>query len=133
MIRFVLFLFCYDKNMLTTQQVAEQYVALANEGKYEEIQSALYADDAMSIEPDGKVVQGREALAKKGEQRNAMMEKFVSGWCSSDFVVAGEFFSCAMGFEAVMKGKTEPEKFEEVCVFQVKNGKIVKEQFFYEE
>jgi hypothetical protein len=44
--------------------------------------------------------------------------------------VAGYHFAVAMGIDATMKGPGRV-KMDEIAVYEVKNGKIVKEQFFY--
>lgn len=51
------------------------------------------------------------------------------GWCSPP-VVGGNYFSVAMGMDVTMKGAGRMN-MDEICVYEVKNGKIVKEQFFY--
>ena len=38
--------------MLTTQEIADQYFALATTGEYDKIQNEMYADDCISIEPN---------------------------------------------------------------------------------
>ena len=117
---------------MTTQQVADRFVELAQQGKYREILHELHADDAISVEMDGKTAKGRDALLAKADERESMMEKFISGRCSDHALVADNFFSITMWFEAVMKGQTEAEKMNELCVYEVKDGKIIKEQFFYD-
>ena len=46
-----------------------------------------------------------------------------------DLVVTGNVIAFVMGMDATMKGK-ERGKWEELCVYVVKDGKIVSEQFF---
>ncbi|WP_157579263.1 SnoaL-like domain-containing protein [Spirosoma montaniterrae] len=38
--------------MMTTQQVADRYFEMAQQGELEKIQDELYAPDAVSIEPE---------------------------------------------------------------------------------
>ena len=45
-------------------------------------------------------------------------------------LVAGNHFSCTMKMDITMKDMPRTLS-EEIAVFQVENGKIVKEQFFY--
>ena len=52
------------------------------------------------------------------------------GGFSSDPVVGGNFFSVAMGMDATMKGMGRI-KMDEIAVYEVTDGKIVKEQFFF--
>lgn len=51
------------------------------------------------------------------------------GWSSTP-VVGGTHFSVGMGMDVTMKGMGRI-KMDEVCVYEVKEGKITKEQFFY--
>ena len=48
----------------------------------------------------------------------------------SDPVVAGDFFSCSMMVDLTTKEQGR-NKMEEICVYEVQDGKIVKEQFFH--
>ncbi len=51
------------------------------------------------------------------------------GYCSEP-VVGGNHFSVAMGMDVTMKGG-ERMQMDEIAVYEVKDGKIVKEQFFF--
>lgn len=121
---------------MNTEAIAKRLVALCREFKYEEAQKELYADDAVSIEPPGAPqgamgnAKGLKAIIEKGHQFNAMVESFHGG-SVSDPVVAGNWFSISMVLDATFKGRGRT-KMEEICVYQVKNGKIVSEQFFYD-
>jgi hypothetical protein len=118
---------------MTTQEVANRFSELAKENKFDLIQEELYDKDAVSIEPAGAVglsnAEGMDAIKKKGENFNASIEEMHGGW-SSEPVVGGNYFSVAMGMDATMKGAGRV-KMDEICVYEVKNGKIVKEQFFF--
>ena len=118
---------------MTTEEVAKQLVKLCREGKFEECVKTLYSPEVISIEPDGSIlenrVQGFEAMTKKGEEWNAMIEEFHSSEIS-DPLVAENFFSITMKSNVTLKGMNEPMDMDEVCVYQVENGKVVTEQFF---
>ena len=45
-------------------------------------------------------------------------------------LLAAIFFSLAMGMDVTMKGAGRM-KMDEIAVYEVREGKIVKEQFFY--
>ena len=47
----------------------------------------------------------------------------------SDPLVAGNFFTMTMTIDAKMKGK-DRMVMPEICVYEVKDGKIVSEQFY---
>lgn len=117
----------------TTTEVANRFNELAKEGKWDEIQNELFADNAKSIEPANspglQSVEGLEAIRQKGKQFNEMVEEMHGGY-SSDPLVAGNHFSVAMGMDVTMKGMGRT-KMDEIALYEVKDGKIVKEQFFY--
>jgi hypothetical protein len=117
----------------TTQEIADRLVQLCREGKYEEAQSELFSDDAESIEPPGaqglQSVKGIDAIRKKGQDFQNMVEAVHSGTIG-DPVVAGRFISLAMIMDATFKGMGR-QNMEEIAVYETRDGKIVKEQFFF--
>ena len=116
---------------MTTQEVANQYVAYVQQGQFDEAYG-LYADKAVSIEPDGTPMsraEGISAIRQKAQMWNSMVEETHGGGCSEP-LVAGNHFTLTMWNESTIKGQGR-HRMDEVCVFEVKDGKIVKEQFFY--
>lgn len=119
---------------MTTQEIAARFDELAQTAQWSQIYEELYADDAESIEPGSgggalQSVKGMDAIRRKGEEFNTQIEEFHSAY-STPSVVGGNHFSLAMGMEVTMKGAGRI-KMDEICVYKVENGKIVKEQFFY--
>ena len=119
--------------VMTTQDVANRFNELAQSGQWEQIQAELFAKNAVSIEPENspglKSVEGIDAIKQKGEQFNQMVEEMHGGY-SSEPLVAGNHFAVAMGMDVTMKGQGRM-KMDEIAVYEAKDGKIVKEQFFY--
>lgn len=118
---------------MTTQEVANRLVELCREGKHEQAVKELYSPEIVSIEPEGmpnRIVKGLEGIAKKGEKFQSMLEK-VNSSVISDPIVAENFFSCSMLMNVQMKGVPVAVDMDEVCVYTVNNGKIVREEFFY--
>lgn len=117
----------------TTTEVAARFNELASEGKWDKIQDELFADNAVSIEPPSspgmQSVEGLAAIKEKGKKFNEMVEEMHGGY-SIDPVIAGNHFSVAMGMDVTMKGMGRT-KMDEIAVYEVKDGKIIKEQFFY--
>ena len=117
----------------TTTEVAARFNELAKEGKWDQIQNELFAENAKSIEPPNspgmQSVEGLDAIRQKGKQFNEMVEEMHGGY-SSEPLVAGNHFSVAMGMDVTMKGMGRT-KMDEIALYEVKDGKIVKEQFFY--
>jgi ketosteroid isomerase-like protein len=120
---------------MTTQEVANRFNELAQTGQWAEVQKELYADNCVSIEPAHAAAmgmgnaEGMDAIKKKGEAFGAMVEEMHGGYTSAP-VVAGNFFSVGMGMDCTMKGAGRM-KMDEIAVYEVKDGKIVSEQFFY--
>ena len=48
----------------------------------------------------------------------------------SEPLVAGNFFACTISLDSTLKGQ-ERSRMDEVAVYEVRNGKIISEQFFY--
>jgi hypothetical protein len=119
--------------VMTTQEIAHRIHELCSENKYMEAQQELYSDDAVSIEPvhaqGMQSVTGREQIIEKGKQFQQMIEE-VHGGSVSDPIVAGNFISMAVVFDVTLKGMSR-QNMQEIAVYEVKDGKIVKEQFFY--
>ena len=119
--------------VMTTQEIADKLSRYFKENKWAEAQDELFSDDVESIEPGGsqgmKSVQGRDALKKKADDFNSMVEA-VHGGYAGEPIVAGNYIAVAMGMDATMKDQGRV-KMDEICLYEVKNGKIVKEQFFY--
>jgi len=119
--------------VMTTTDVANRFNELAQTGQWEQIQNELFADNAVSIEPANspgmKSVEGLEAIKQKGKQFEEMVEEMHGGY-SNPPQVAGNHFAVAMGMDVTMKGQGRM-KMDEIAVYEVRDGKIVKEQFFY--
>jgi hypothetical protein len=118
---------------LTTTEVAARFNELAKEGNWNKIQDELFAENAVSIEPPNspglQSVEGLPAIRQKGKQFEEMVEEMHGGY-SSDPLVTGNHFAVAMGMDVTMKGAGRV-KMDEIALYEVKDGKIVKEQFFY--
>jgi hypothetical protein len=119
--------------VMTTQDVANRFNELAQSGQWEKIQDELFAENAVSLEPPQsqgmQSAEGLPAIKEKGKQFGTMVEEMYGGY-SNEPQVAGNFFAVAMGMDCKMKGM-DRMKMDEIAVYEVKDGKIVKEQFFY--
>ena len=119
--------------IMTTTDVANRFNELSSLGQWDQIQNELFADNAVSIEPASspglKTVEGIAAIRQKGKQFGEMVEEMHGGY-SNQPQVAGNHFAIAMGMDVTMKGQGRM-KMDEIAVYEVKDGKIVKEQFFY--
>ncbi len=87
----------------------------------------------ISIEPYAtpefeKETKGLPAIIEKGHKFESMVEQ-MHRLTVSDPIVASNSFACIMRMDMTMKGK-ERMDMTELCVYQLKDGKIVSEEFF---
>ncbi len=117
---------------MTTQEVADKLVGFCRTGQFDAAMQELYGPNIVSIEPKSapmEKVEGFEAVMRKAEFFNNMVAEF-HGNEVSDPLVADNFFSCRMKMDATFK-EGGRQSMEEICLYQVADGKIVKEEFFY--
>jgi ketosteroid isomerase-like protein len=122
--------------MMTTQEVADRYYELIQMHQYEQIQNELYAPDATSVEPENDsglplVVHGVSAMREKEALFFSQVETMHSS-SMSGIIVSNFFFAMMTTMDVTMKGKARKNKGQ-ICVFEVRDGKIVKDQFFYDD
>ena len=123
--------------VMTAQDVANRYHELAKAGKWFEIQDELFADDVKSIEPADapiryrylKSAEGKANVRRKAEEWVNRVEKVYDIYFSEP-VVAGNRFALAWGIDADVAGLGR-KKLDEIMLYEVKDGQIVLEQFFY--
>ncbi|MCL7754779.1 nuclear transport factor 2 family protein [Polaribacter sp. Z022] len=118
---------------MNTLEVAKKWQEMCQQGKNIECIEELYADNITSKEmpgvPYGEVISGKKEVLEKSKQWLDDVIEFHSGEIS-DPVVAGNHFTSKMSFDVTFKSRGR-QQMEEVCVFEVKDGKITNEQFFY--
>ena len=118
---------------MTTAEIAHRLVSLCRKGEWETTQKELYAYDAVSHEPYPtpafeKETKGLQAIIEKGEKWGKMVKE-THKLEVSDPLVAGNSFAVTMHMDLTMHERG-PVSFTELCVYQVKDGKIISEQFF---
>jgi hypothetical protein len=117
---------------MTTQEVADRFFELAEQGNFDKIQEELFDENVKSVEPSHsgwQNVQGLDKVREKGKQWQDMVEEMHGGYTKKP-QVAGNFFVCIMGMDVTMKGQPRM-KMDEVALYEVRDGKIVLEQFFF--
>lgn len=118
---------------MTTQQVADRLVSLCREGNFEGAVRELYHKDIVSTEPAGaqgpERLQGFDNVIQKTIEWGKSVEEVHSSKVSGP-IVAGNHFAVSMEVEVTMKGAGRI-RMDEVAVYEVANGKITRDQFFY--
>lgn len=118
---------------MTVTEIANRLAELCNQGDFEKAQKELYAEDAVSVEPQAtpgfdKETKGLSAIFEKGKKFKAMVEESHS-CIVSNHIVAGNAIALSLTMDVTMKGQ-ERSKIAEICVYEVKDGKIISEHFF---
>ena len=120
---------------MTTKDIANKLVELCKQGKNEEAVNTLFAADAISVEasapPGGSAEsKGIAAIKAKGEwwmNNHEIHSASIRGpWPHDDRFVVG------YTYDVTNKPSGKRMTLDEVGLYTVTNGKIVKEEFFYD-
>ena len=120
---------------MSTMEIAKKLVELCKQGKNDVALNTLFADDVVSVEavpmPNGQQeTKGLAAVKGKGEWWRANHEihsASVTGpWPHGDRFVVG------FQYDVTNKPSGNRMKMDEVGLYAVQNGKIVREEFFYD-
>ena len=122
-----------DKKAMTTQQVAARFNELAKQEKWFDIQDELFADNVKSIDPPEspyfKYAEGKSLIRKKGEDWVKRIEAAHRRY-TSEPIVAGNHFAVGREVDITVQGFGRIQ-IGEVMLYEVKDGEIISEQFFY--
>jgi limonene-1,2-epoxide hydrolase len=118
---------------MTINEIANQLVEICRTGDFEKAQKDLFSNDAVSIEPHAtpdfdKETKGLDAILEKGKKFGAMVDE-THNVAISDPLIASNSFACMLDMDVTMKGQGRMA-MKELCVYEVKDGKIVSERFF---
>jgi ketosteroid isomerase-like protein len=118
----------------STAAVANELVALCREQRNLDAIAQLYAADIVSTEPVGSdempaEMRGRDAVRRKNEWWFENHEVHAAG-VSGPFVGQDEF---AVRYDFDVTNRPSGQRFQmtEMALYTVKDGKIVRERFFY--
>jgi len=118
---------------MTVQEVADRLVQLCREGRNVEAINELYEDNIVSREPEGSPIPGKtvgkEAVLKATNQWFDSVAQLHSVNISNP-LVSDNFFACTMKIDATYKEHGR-NTMNELCVFEVRDGRIINDQFFY--
>jgi ketosteroid isomerase-like protein len=122
---------------MEAKEIGERLVALCNQGKYEQALNELYSDDIVSIEARGDDAMPAETRGIEGVRGKGKW------WVENHEVHSGstegpyphhDKFAVRHRFDVTPKaGPMANKRFQmdEIAVYTVKNGKIVREEFYY--
>ncbi|MFL5811817.1 MAG: SnoaL-like domain-containing protein [Flavisolibacter sp.] len=117
----------------TIHEVALRFNELAQQEKWFEIQDELFADDVRSVEPATSKnlpnAEGKAAVRKKGEDWVKRVEA-AHKRNTTPPIIAGNHFVVGRDIDITLNGIGRMQ-VNEIILYEVKNGKIILEQFFY--
>jgi hypothetical protein len=118
---------------MTTKEVAARFNELAQQEKWFEIQDELFADNVRSIDPPNSpylgYAEGKAAVRKKGEDWVKKIEAG-HGRHTSQPIIGGNHFAVGRNVDITVQGFGRI-KIDEIMLYEVKDGQIISEQFFY--
>ena len=117
---------------MTIETTAKRLVEYCRKRRHLVAIEELYSDFCISREMPGvpnSVVKGKEAILKKNEEWFSLVSEFHRNQIS-DPVITENFFCCQMSLDVTFKG-SERMVLNELCVYEVLEGQVVSEQFFY--
>ncbi len=117
---------------MTTQQIADKLVEYCRTNQSEKAHNELCHADVESFEMPNMPnphVKGIDAIKAKNKDFDAGVEALHSAEVSDPMVV-GNHFTVAMRYDMTMKEQGRIN-MEEIAVYEVKDGKIVTERYFY--
>jgi ketosteroid isomerase-like protein len=118
----------------STATVAQELVALCREGRNLDAVNKLYSPKIVSTEPIGDEtmpaeISGIEAIRQKHqwwEENNLVHSMEVNGP-----FLGNDQFAVQYTFDTTFKPTGERSQMTEMALYTVKDGKIVRERFFY--
>ena len=117
----------------TTREVATRFNELAQQEKWFEIQDEFFADNVRSIDPANSpyfgYAEGKSQVRKKGEDFVKRIEA-VHRASTTEPLVIGNHFTVGRSKDITVQGHGRIQ-IDEIMLYEVKDGKIVLEQFFY--
>lgn len=115
--------------MTVVKQMAITLVQLCRDWKFPEAQATLFHEDAVNVEPDGRTTTGLAAImAKEQGFLDMIAERHLLE--ISDPIVADDYFAMQLLMDVTLTGVGRRLR-NELCVYHVQDGKIIREQFFY--
>jgi ketosteroid isomerase-like protein len=120
--------------MSATLEIAKKYVALCKEGKNDVILDELFTKDTVSVEAGGPP--GMDPTSKGLDAIRAKSKWWRDNHTVHSAEISGPYphadrFAVRFLYDITHKPSGKRLSMDEVGVFTVSDGKIVKEEFFY--
>jgi ketosteroid isomerase-like protein len=119
---------------MTTMEIGKELVALCQQGKNQEAIDRFYSPNIESVEPVAMpgMEQTQRGIAKiKGKNQWWVDNHEVHKGVAEGPFPHGDRFIVRFKYDVTPKHRGKRFTMEEMGLFTVQNGKIVKEEFFY--
>lgn len=118
---------------MTIHEIVKRFNELAQQEKWFDIQDELFADNVKSIDPSNSpyfgYAEGKYNVRDKGMnwiKRVTAAHRLYT----TESIVAGNHFAVGRDVDITVEGYGRIQ-INEIMLYEVKDGKIVSEQFFY--
>ncbi len=117
---------------MSTQDIADDLVALCKAGKFDEAGEKYWSDDVRSIEAAGDAVESRGKAAARGKGEWWANAHIVHAVDVAGPYVNGDQFAVRFTIDQTVKETGQRMTMDEVGLYTLKDGKIAEERFFYD-
>jgi ketosteroid isomerase-like protein len=118
---------------MTTKEIADRFHELAQKEKWFEIQDELFTENVQSIEPSTapylRNAAGKSEVRKKAMDWVSKVEH-VHKVSTTDPIITRNHFAVGRLMDLSVKGIGRVV-MDEIMLYEVRDGKIISEQFFY--
>lgn len=119
----------------STKEIAENLLAFCKKGAWQEAYETLYSENASSIEPYQSPIaevetKGLQAIKDKAKRFDSLIQE-VHKIQLSEPIIIQDYIAFSMTMDATIKGKGRGIILSEICLYKIKDGKIVSEEFYY--
>lgn len=122
-----------SSQLMTTGEIAERFNELAQQEKWFEIQEELFSDNVKSIDPPNSpyfgYAEGKANVRKKGEEFGKKIET-LHGASTTEPVLGSNHFAVGRKVDVTVKEHGRIQ-IDEIMLYEVEDGQIISEQFFY--
>ena len=118
---------------MTTPEIAARFNELAQQEKWFEIQDEFFAENVRSIDPVDSpyfgYAEGRDAVRRKGEDFVKRIQEVHSAY-TGEPIVTGNHIAVTRDIDVTVQPHGRIQ-IKQIMLYEVKDGEIVLEQFFY--
>jgi len=115
--------------MKTTLDIATRLTELLKNRQFVTAYEELFIDDAISIDPLKPDLSPVKGLTKLIEFEKAFLsEAKIPSVDVSEPIISGAYFAIRLSMQVTIDSADVP--FEELCIYEVRNEKLVSQQFF---